>query len=82
MDVFKVFNDATYTFSHVCIPTSNLFFYTALNIAGALESGLKVASIVDAVKSMREKWLHYYKVIPDVFLVAFVFDPRYKRTGL
>ena len=82
MDVFKVFNDATYTFSHVYKPTSNLFCYTALNIAGALDSGLKVPNIVDAVMAMRTKWLAYYKVIPDVFLVAFVFDPRYKLTGL
>ena len=55
MDVFKVFNDATYTFSHVYKPTSNLFCYTALNIAGTIDSGLKVPSIANAVMGMRAK---------------------------
>ena len=73
MDVFKVFKDATYTFSHVYKPTSNLFCYTALNIAGALDSGLKVPSIANVVMGMRAKWLTYYKVIPNIFLVAFCF---------
>ena len=80
--MYKVFNDASYTFSLVYIPTSNLFCYTALNIAGALESGLKVPNIALAVGGMRIKWLQYYKVIRDVFLIAFVFYPRYKQTGL
>ena len=82
MEVFKVFNDATYTFSLVYKPTSNLFCYTALNVAFALSDGLQVASISAAVGEMRLKWLQYYKIVPDVFLVAFVFDPRYKMIGL
>ena len=82
MEVFKIFNDATYTFSLVYKPTSNLFCYTALNVAFALSDGLEVPCISAAVSEMRRKWLQYYKFIPDVFLVAFVFDPRYKIDGL
>ena len=45
---------------------------TLLAIAGALNSGLKVPSIANAVMGMRTKWLTYYTVIPDIFLIAFV----------
>ena len=33
IEVFKVFNDATYTFSLVYVPTSHIFCYTALQVA-------------------------------------------------
>ena len=38
--------------------------------------------IQNAIGEMRLKWLQYYKVIPDTFLVAMVFDPRCKLKGL
>ena len=31
---------------------------------------------------MRLKWLNYYKIIPDIYLVALVFDPRCKLKEL
>ena len=67
MEVFKVFNDATYTFNLVYVPTSHIFCYTALQVAVAvaLSSGLQIESIQNAVGEMRLKWLQYYKVIPD-----------------
>ena len=82
IEVFKVFHDATETFSHAYIPTSSVFCFVAMNIAIALQDGLQVECISDAVRTMREKWLSFYKVIPDIFLVGCCFDPRYKLTGL
>lgn len=82
VEVFKVFYDATRTFSHVYMPTSNLFCFIAMNVAIALQDGINVPSISDAILEMRRKWVAYYKVIPDLFLVACCFDPRYKLNGV
>lgn len=82
MEIFKNFNDATYTFSNVYKPTSNLFIVEALNIAFALNEGEKIYEIHEGIAHMKVKWLNYYKIIPDIFLVASVFDPRFKYDGL
>ena len=53
-----------------------------MQVVVALSSGLQIESFQNAVGEMRLKWLQYYKVIPDTFLVAMVFDPRCKLKGL
>ena len=47
-----------------------------------LNDSMNVPSISDAVLEMQRKWVAYYKVIPDIFLVACCFDPRYKLNGV
>ena len=69
-EVFKVFNDATYTFSLVYVPTSHIFCYTGLQVVVTLQSGIQIELIMYVIADMRLKWLAYYKVIPDTFLVA------------
>ena len=63
IEVFKVFHDATETFSHAYIPTSSVFCFVAMNIVIAIQDGLQVQCIHDVVSTMREKWLSYYKII-------------------
>lgn len=82
MDILEIFNDATLTFSHVYKPTSSIFCCVALDVASALSEGYQIPELSNVVAQMRLKWLQYYKVIPDIFLVAFVFDPRYKMSSL
>lgn len=82
IEVFKTFYDATRTFSHAYIPTSNVFLYTAMQVAFAIEAGLKVALIHDAVEEMRQKWVQYFTKIPDIFIVGAILDPRYKMIGV
>jgi hypothetical protein len=82
LEVLKVFNDATLTFSHVYEPCSHLFCVEALNVASAFYEGRKIPELYDAIEAMKLKWLNYYKVIPDIYLVACVFYPRFKLSGL
>ena len=85
MEILKVFNDATYTFSHTYTPSAHMFVFKALNVAGAFKEGLsrpERPDLVDAILLMKRKWLNYYKYIPDIYLVACAFDPRYKIQDL
>ena len=34
------------------------------------------------IQVMKNKWLEYFKIIPSIYLVACVFDPRCKFKGL
>ena len=78
----KCFSDATKRFSHVYIPSGNVFVLEACNIMFGLSEGAQIPGISESVMSMRHKWLNYYTYIPDCFLVACVFDPRFKLSGL
>jgi hypothetical protein len=82
VEILKFFNDATYTFSYVYKSTSNLFLVESVNVACAFNEGLKIIQIYEGIIQMKMKWLSYYKIIPDIYLIAVVFDPRFKYDGL
>ena len=76
MYILQVFNDATYFFSYLYKPTSHEFLKQALNITGAFNEGEKIDEIRGAILEIKQKWLNYYMIIPDIYLVAFIFYPR------
>ena len=82
LNILQVFNDATHTFSSVYKPNSHQFLIEAMNVAGALLEGMKVQEISYGVLETKNKWLRYYKYIPEIYLVTMVFDPSCKFDGL
>ena len=82
LNVLRNFNNATYTLSGVYYPTSHLFLNEAVNIIGALQEAEQDILLQEAVSLMKTKWLNYYKIIPELFLVACFFDPRFKLDGV
>ena len=86
-NILKVFSDATNNFSGVYYPTSNIFMLECLNIVGTLhevQNSEDIDNLIlyDCIKTMRLKWLIYFKEIPPLYLIATVLDPRFKVEGL
>ena len=79
MEVLKHFYDATHTFSYVYRPTSHEFLDQALNVAGVFMEGEKIEEIKYTILQMKLKWRSYFKIIPDIYLVVFVFYPRFRN---
>ena len=87
LDILKVFNEATLIFSGVYYPTAHLFLLESLNIVGTLDEYLESNDsndivLLEAITVMKVKWLHYFREIPLLYLIAAVFDPRFKLEGL
>ena len=83
----KNFNDATNILSGIYYPTSNIFLLTYLDIVGVLadpndDDFDDTIDLTECIKSMRQKWIYYYKYILLFYLVAFVLDPRFKIEDL
>ena len=38
--------------------------------------------LTECIKSMRQKWIYYYKDIPLLYLVVFILDPKSKIEDL
>jgi hypothetical protein len=82
LEILKVFNDATFSFSSVYKPTAHLFLFEACNIMETLHETQVEYNLQLSISEMSSKWLSYYKNIPPIYLVAMVFDPRFKLDGL
>ena len=81
LDALKVFNDANYTLSGVYYPTTYLFLIECIHICGALEEHENDLNLFFCIQTMKNKWLVYFKIISSIYLVACVFDPRWKLDG-
>ena len=87
LDILKVFNDTTLIFSGDYYPTAHLFLLESLNIVGTLDEHVDSDDpndlvLLEAITVMKVKWLNYFREIPLLYLIAAVFDPRFKLEGL
>ena len=87
LDILRVFNDDTLVFSGVYYPTAHLFLLESLNIVGTLDEHVDSGDpndivLLEAITVMKVKWLNYFREIPLLYLIAAVFDPRFKLEGL
>ena len=80
--MLKVFHNATQNLSGVYYPTTHLFIIESINIAGAFYHCESDISIGEAIHAMKLKWLDYYEEIPNIYLIAMVFDPRCKLDSM
>ena len=83
LDILRVFNDATLVFSGVYYPTAHLFLLESLNIVGTLDEHADSDDpndivLLEAITVMKVKWLNYFREIHLLYLIAAVFDPRFK----
>ena len=58
-----------------------------MNIVGALDEHVESSDpndiiLFEAITAMKVKWLNYFREIPLLYLIAAVFDPRFKLEGL
>ncbi|KAI3474587.1 hypothetical protein Pfo_029589, partial [Paulownia fortunei] len=83
-NILKIFNDATLQLSSVYSPTSHLVLLNCCNIASVLHENINSQdeNLVNCTLSMQLKWKKYFYEIPDINLIAVVFDPRLKLDGL
>ena len=68
--------------SGVYYPTTHLFIFESINIAGAFCHCESDISIREVVHAMKQKWLDYYAEIPNIYLIAMIFDPRCKLENM
>ncbi|KAK3225978.1 hypothetical protein Dsin_005840 [Dipteronia sinensis] len=78
LELLRVFNDATNALSGIYYPTTHLFLIQSVNIAGAFSECELDVQLSECVAAMKKKWLQYYKEIPNIYLLASCFDPRFK----
>ena len=77
LELLCVFNGATNALSGVYYLT-NLFLIQSVNIAGAFSECEFDVQLRACVATMKTKWLQYYREIPNIYLLASCFDPRFK----
>ena len=87
LEILKFFNNATKNFSGVYYLTTHLFILESLNIVGTLDKHVDSRDsndiiLFEAVNVMKRKWLNYFRGISLLYLIATVFDPRFKLEGL
>ncbi|KAI9165406.1 hypothetical protein LWI28_013621 [Acer negundo] len=63
-------------------PTTHLFLIQSVNIAGAFSDCEFDIQLSPCVAAMKTKWLNYYGEIPNIYLLAPCFDPRFKLESL
>ena len=83
LDILKVFNDATLIFYGVYYHTAHLFLLESLNIVGTLDEHVESNDpndfiLFEAITGMKVKWLNYFREIPLLYLIAAIFDPKFK----
>jgi len=78
LELLRVFKDATDAFSGVYYPTTHLFLLKSVNIVGAIHDCELDVQLSPCVAAMKTKWLSYYEEIPNIYLLAQCFDPRFK----
>lgn len=81
-NVLKYFDDATTLFSAVYYPTTNLFLSQAVNIAHMFDTYSQTIPLCDCIHAMQQKWLQYFTIIPDIYLIASILDPTIKHYGM
>ena len=84
LNILRPIHSATNILSCVYNPTSHLFVSECFNIIDALSNYCSNSNLAlrAAVEVIFSTWCSYYIHLPPFNLVASVFDPRYKLTGL
>lgn len=80
--LLKTFKDAIEELSGVYYPTSVLFVDHCVKIAVVFNSLIGSDGLGDCSAGIIAKWLEHFLEIPNVFLLAKVFDPRVRLDGL
>ncbi|KAF7119478.1 hypothetical protein RHSIM_Rhsim13G0108900 [Rhododendron simsii] len=82
MNFLKIFYAATLACSGVRYPTTCLVLNHLYNMSHTLKSYRMKTNFVAACKSMEDKFKKYFEVMPTIFIVASVMDPRIKIKGV
>lgn len=82
MNFLKIFYAATLACSGVRYPTTCLMLNHLYNMSHTLKSYRTKTNFVVACKSMEDKFKKYFEVMPTIFIVTSVMDPRIKVRGV
>ena len=77
-EILKVFNDATEQLSGVYYPTAQLVLENFSNIVLVLNEHINNECLSPCILTMQIKCEKYFYFIPEIYLIAFALDPRFK----
>lgn len=80
-EMLEVFSNATKMLSGVYYPTSPRVLYQLVLCAVKFEECSHIRDLANMTDMMIMKWMKYFTVIPDIFLVANCLDPTVKLDG-